>query len=217
MSILEVSDLHFRHDKLSRWILEDLSLRLSGGETALLIGDNGSGKSTLGKLIVGLNRAERGRVQIDGAEVGMISVPQRPRHIIYMGQTSYLQFFRSSIKDEIAFAARLSGRETDWSDAMYPRFRLPIDANVKPMDLAYPAMWRLQLFLFAVVFSPTVLFIDEIVAPGSRTQVNALNAVLDEREEKRQITILAYQRPLALLEGRKVRRFDLLNGRLQEA
>jgi ABC-type bacteriocin/lantibiotic exporter with double-glycine peptidase domain len=79
MSTLEVSDLHFRHDKLSRWILEDLSLRLSGGETALLIGDNGSGKSTLGKLIVGLNQAERGSVQIDHVDVGMISVPQRPR------------------------------------------------------------------------------------------------------------------------------------------
>jgi energy-coupling factor transporter ATP-binding protein EcfA2 len=132
-----------------------------------------------------------------------------------MGQTSYLQFFRPSISEEIRFAAKLAGSNA--RETMLEGYRLPEDRAVKPMDLSYPAMWRLQLFLFSMVFTPTVLFIDEIVAPGSRSQIDALRTTLHERERAGLITILAYQRPLALLEARKVRRFDLIGGRLQEA
>jgi energy-coupling factor transporter ATP-binding protein EcfA2 len=214
MSSLEISDLHFRHIKDTRWILEDLTLRLRDGETAMLVGDNGSGKSTLGKLIAGLNRQERGRISIDGRESESIAIAERARHVVYMGQTSYLQFFRPSIREEIRFAAKLAGSKAH--EGSYVQFRLPEDGNVKPMDLAYPAMWRLQLFLFSMVFKPSVLFVDEIVAPGARAQIDALKTTLDEREREGLITILAYQRPLALLEGRKVRRFDLTGGRLHE-
>ena len=58
MSNLDLSGVYFRHLTSLPWILEDLSLHLSDGETALLVGDNGSGKSTLGKLIAGLVTAE---------------------------------------------------------------------------------------------------------------------------------------------------------------
>ena len=214
MSSLEINDLHFRHGEGSRWVLEALSLRMNAGETAMVIGDNGSGKSTLGKLIVGLYKAERGTVAIDGREARSIANRERARHIAFMGQTSYLQFFRPSIREEIRFAAKLAGSNA--REEMLVEYRLPEDKHVKPMDLAYPAMWRLQLFLFSMVFKPAVLFIDEIVAPGSRAQIDALRTTLDERERGGLITILAYQRPLALLEARRVRRFDLIEGRLHE-
>ncbi|MEP7273013.1 MAG: ATP-binding cassette domain-containing protein [Acidobacteriota bacterium] len=210
MSILEASGIHFRHSASGRWILRGLSLQLES-ETAIIIGDNGSGKSTLGRLIAGLSKAETGRVEIDGREVTSINVSARPGHVVYMGQTSYLQFFRSSIQDEIRFAARLVGRSEAETEVAYANFSLPEDRSLKPMDLAYPAMWRLQLFLLAVVFSPSVLFVDEIVAPGARAQIDALTAVIDERSRKRQVTILAYQRMLPI-DG--IRRFDLRDGQL---
>ncbi len=216
MSTLELEDLHFTHDPSSEWVLNDLSLQLNAGETAIIIGDNGSGKSTLGKLIAGLSRAQSGTVLVDQTDVQSMSVSVRPKHVMYMGQTSYLQFFRSSIDEEIRFAARLSGFQVQEAEEAYPRFRLPGDRTVKPMDLAYPAMWRLQLFLFSFVFSPTVLFIDEIVAPGARAQIDALDAVVAERSRRNQVTILAYQRVLPALATEKVRRFELRDGRLQE-
>ena len=214
MSSLEIKDLSFRHSRDSSAVLDGLSLRLKSGETAMLIGDNGSGKSTLGRLIVGLNRPEQGSVLVDGREPRLIPLRERPQYVVYMGQTSYLQFFRPSISEEIRFAAKLAGSEV--REDKYLLFRLPADLSVKPMDLSYPAMWRLQLYLFSMIFRPSVLFIDEIVAPGSRAQIDALRATLDERESAGLVTILAYQRPLAMLEHRNVLRFDLIEGRLNQ-
>jgi len=200
----------------SPWILEDLSLQLRDGETALVVGDNGSGKSTLGKLIAGLIKAQRGNVLIDKRDLPSIEVSTRPKHVVYMGQTSYLQFFRSSIDEEIKFAARMSGALTSEVYLAYGEFRLPDDRSVKPMDLPYTAMWRLQLFLFSIVFNPSVLFIDEIVAPGARAQMDALEAVVAQRSKSKQVTILAYQRALRLETVSGLRRFDLQAGRLVE-
>lgn len=215
MSTLELEGICFRHDPASPRILEELSLSLEGGESALIIGDNGSGKSTLGKLIAGLNVQEKGSVLIDHRDVQSIATTERPKHVVYMGQTSYLQFFRSSIAEEIQFASRRAGRAAV-SDVTYSQFRLPEDRRVKPMDLPYPAMWRLQLFLFSMVYSPKVLFIDEIVAPGARTQIDALDVVMAERERNGQVTILAYQRALPSIASKHIRTYDLLRGQLRE-
>ena len=215
MSSIDVSGIHFRHSS-SPWILEDLSLKLSDGETGLVVGDNGSGKSTLGKLIAGLVRAERGHVLVDKDDLASIEVSMRPKRVIYMGQTSYLQFFCSSIDEEIRLAARMAGAQASEVYPEYREFRLPDDRNVKPMDLPYTAMWRLQLFLFSVVFNPSVLFIDEIVAPGARAQMDALEAVVARRSKNRQVTILAYQRSLRVEAVPALRRFRLQDGRLVE-
>src|SRR5260370_20714116 len=49
-------------------VLEDVSLRVDGGETVVLLGTNGNGKSTLMKCVIGIVRPRSGRitVEIDG-------------------------------------------------------------------------------------------------------------------------------------------------------
>ena len=50
-------------------VLEDVSLRVGGGETVALLGTNGNGKSTLMKSIMGIVRPSAGRITatIDGS------------------------------------------------------------------------------------------------------------------------------------------------------
>ncbi|BDR91027.1 oligopeptide/dipeptide ABC transporter ATP-binding protein [Vulcanisaeta souniana] len=45
------------------------SLKLDRGRTLVLLGESGSGKTTLGRLIVGLERPDSGRILVDGEEV----------------------------------------------------------------------------------------------------------------------------------------------------
>lgn len=202
MAILEVSSLYFKHERSPSWVLEELSLNLGAGDTCLIVGDNGSGKTTLGKVIGGIRDPQNGRVLINGRSVKSVGLKDRPNEVIYMGQTSYLQFFRSTIADEIRFATRIARQQPNDMSDVYGWFDLPADQTVKPMDLAYPAMWRLQLLLLSMVFNPQVLFIDEIVAPNAGSQMKALKAVLEDRSRKGQATILAYQRPLYLAGAR---------------
>jgi len=52
-------------------ILQDVSLRVTGGEIVALIGPNGAGKSTLVRIVLGLLRPDRGRIWLKpGLRVG---------------------------------------------------------------------------------------------------------------------------------------------------
>ena len=54
-------------------VLHDISLRVSDGETVVLLGANGNGKSTLLKCIAGIVTPSRGRIALETAEARRIS------------------------------------------------------------------------------------------------------------------------------------------------
>lgn len=49
--------------------LDDVSFEVRAGEVFGLAGESGSGKSTLARIVVGLTRPSRGRVEVDGVDV----------------------------------------------------------------------------------------------------------------------------------------------------
>ena len=55
-------------------VLEDVSMRISGGETVVLLGTNGNGKSTLMKCVMGIVRPTAGRIvaEIDGQKHDLV-------------------------------------------------------------------------------------------------------------------------------------------------
>lgn len=196
MNMLEIENVQFAYGRGLPALLNGVTLHASAGESFLVIGDNGAGKTTLNKVCSGLLRPVSGTVKVDGRDVHALSIAKRPALVMYMGQVSYLQFFRSSVREEIDFARKVSGSTQLDVPAAYRALSLPEDDSLKPMDLGYPEMWRLQLLLLSLVFSPSVLFIDEIVAPNSRVQRNALDYVLEYRKAHGQVTFISYQRNL---------------------
>ena len=200
MSLLRLDSVSFRYvarpvpQGRDHAVLSDVSLVLQAGESALVLGDNGSGKSTLGRLIGGLLQPTTGAVSIGGEPLARVPIRARPSRSIYVSQVSYLQFFRASLADEIALAAKQSGHPLPAEEAV-ARFSLP-SLETNPRDLTYPEMWRLQLLLLGAVFRPLVMYIDEIVAPGSPQQKEALEFTLAQRRAQGRVTLLAYQRAL---------------------
>jgi len=63
----------------AREILTDLDLALAAGEYVAVVGESGAGKSTLLNLIAGLDTAERGRIEIDGADIAALDEDARTR------------------------------------------------------------------------------------------------------------------------------------------
>jgi iron complex transport system ATP-binding protein len=76
----------------SRKILEDVSLRLNGGEVLAVLGANGAGKSTLRKVLSGDLEPSSGAVFMSERPLGEWSLAERARARAILPQDSSLNF-----------------------------------------------------------------------------------------------------------------------------
>lgn len=69
---LKLEGLRKRYRVGSAPVLDDLSLTLHAGEFLAIMGESGAGKSTLLNIIAGLDRADAGRVLLEGLDLGTL-------------------------------------------------------------------------------------------------------------------------------------------------
>ena len=74
MTLLRLDDIHHAYRQGGIFarrrhhpVLEGATLTIGAGECVALLGPTGSGKSTLGRLVLGLERPDAGRILFDGA------------------------------------------------------------------------------------------------------------------------------------------------------
>ena len=75
MSVVEVDRLSYAYGSHSA--LRDVDLSVPEGSLYALLGPNGSGKTTLLQILMGLRRAQRGRVSVFGVDSGSLTVADR--------------------------------------------------------------------------------------------------------------------------------------------
>jgi lipopolysaccharide export system ATP-binding protein len=74
-SILRVENLQKKYK--NREVISDISLEIKSGEVVGLLGPNGAGKTTLFYMIVGLIRADRGRILLNGEDITKLPIYER--------------------------------------------------------------------------------------------------------------------------------------------
>lgn len=102
MGFIEVKDLSFRYVKEEQTI-NNVSFNINKGEFICILGHNGSGKSTLAKLLVGLLKAKRGKILINGIELNEDTVDELRKEMGIVFQNPDNQFVGVTVKDDIAF------------------------------------------------------------------------------------------------------------------
>ena len=76
-SELTVAQLEKRYK--ARTVVHDVSLEVASGEVVGLLGPNGAGKTTCFYMIVGLVRADGGRITLDGRDLSRLPIHSRAR------------------------------------------------------------------------------------------------------------------------------------------
>jgi branched-chain amino acid transport system ATP-binding protein len=82
-----------------------VSLRVSTGEFVGLIGPNGAGKTTLIRIIVGILRADEGRVLLSGSDMRHLSTAARVRQGLAITHQIVKPFRRMTVLENVVLAA----------------------------------------------------------------------------------------------------------------
>ena len=101
MARLRLVDLHKYYGKVHA--VRGVNLEIPEGEFTVVVGPSGCGKSTLLRIIAGLEDADRGLIEIDGARIN--DVRPRDRNVAMVFQ-SYALYPYLTVFENIAFGLR---------------------------------------------------------------------------------------------------------------
>jgi sulfate/thiosulfate transport system ATP-binding protein len=141
--------------------LDDVSLSIPSGRLTALLGPSGGGKSTLLRIIAGLERADAGRVEIDGLDA--TNLPPQQRNVGFVFQ-HYAAFKHLTVRRNVAFGLEIRKRPKDEIrtrvDELLSLVHLRQFAERLPAQLSGGQRQRMALAR-ALAVKPTVLLLDE--------------------------------------------------------
>jgi lipopolysaccharide export system ATP-binding protein len=107
MNVLKADALRKRYK--SRQVVNEVSVEVRSGEVVGLLGPNGAGKTTCFYMLVGLIRADGGRISLDDGDITHEPVYRRARlGLAYLPQEPSI-FRKLSVRDNVAAVLELKG------------------------------------------------------------------------------------------------------------
>ena len=151
------------------WAVKEISFELRRGECLGLIGHNVAGKTTLLKMLNGLIKPDRGRIEMHGRTGALIALGAGFNPILTGRENIYVN----------ASVLGLSKKQTDKKIEEiidFAEIREFIDTPVQNYSSGMNV--RLGFAIAAVLIEPDVLFLDEVLAVGDiGFTIKCLNAV----------------------------------------
>ena len=112
---IEMSNVSFRYNESSPYVVDDLSLKVHPGEYVALVGKSGCGKSTIMRLMLGFEKPERGTIFYGPHDVQKIDLRSLRQHIGVVMQDGKL--FMGDIASNITISAPLASIDEAWEAA----------------------------------------------------------------------------------------------------
>ena len=147
--------------------LRGISAVIHKGEMLSIVGTNGAGKSTFSKVICGFEKPQSGVLELNGQDLGTLSIKERADHIGYVMQNPNQMISKTQIYDEVALGLRNRGGaeeeirprvdQTLKICGLYPFRNWPVSA------LSYGQKKRVTIASI-LVLKPEMILLDEPTA-----------------------------------------------------
>ena len=218
---LEFLNVSFQHKTAAQKAIDNISFKVSIGETIAFVGPSGSGKSTLMKLLVGLYRPQQGKILYNGLDETAIRFDDLRNQIGFVTQDTNL--FNGTIKDNLLFV-NPGASEADINEALEKAACTNLMARAEKgletmigeggLKLSGGEKQRLSIAR-ALLRKPRVLLFDEATsALDSLTEEEITNTIRSISEFKSQVTILIAHRLSTIMHADKI--FVLEKGEVEE-
>lgn len=198
---IAMHDLHKRYG--AKQVLRGVDLDVFPGETVVVLGGSGTGKSVMLRHIVGLTRADRGTVTVDGVEVQGLDEEKLVavrRKVGFLFQGGAL-FDSMDVFDNIAFPLR----EARWSEeriaARVPETLALVDLPpstepLMPSSLSGGMRKRVALAR-AIAVSPQAILYDEPTTGLDPVTANTINSLIRTLQRRLQVTSVVVTHDIA--------------------
>ncbi|MFK7829979.1 MAG: cell division ATP-binding protein FtsE [Congregibacter sp.] len=201
--------------------LREVSFDIEKEELVFLTGHSGAGKSTLLRLIMLMERPTRGRVLIDGNDLGKFARGRIPRHRQSIGVVfqNHKLLMDRSVFDNVALPLHIAGFEYRDIDrrvhAALDKVGLLDRAQSMPLSLSGGEQQRVGIAR-AVVRRPAILLADEPTG-NLDPELSAEIMQLFVDFSRVGVTVLIASHDLALISRLRHRILTLRDGRLVSA
>ncbi len=196
MPFIEVAALNKRYRVGTQdiHVLRDLDLVVERGEMLAIVGASGVGKSTLLHLLGGLDRADSGRITVDGHDLGAMAdqarVAFRNAQVGFVFQFHHLLPEFSALENAempIRIARRSPADARAAASALLTRVGLAERLDHRPSMLSGGEQQRVAVAR-ALVMQPALVLADEPTGDLDEATGGALNDLFREMHRERGLT-----------------------------
>jgi zinc transport system ATP-binding protein len=199
-------------------VLRGVDLAIEPGEFVAIAGPNGGGKTTLVRLVLGLERPERGEALLFGEPADRFSGRAT---LGYLAQRSQLVIDAPATVREVVTAGRLA--VGGLLGPLRRRDRAIVDEAIARVGLTELASWPLSrlsggqqqraFIAKAIAAEPSLLVLDEPTTGVDTEAQEALAALLDRLHRELDVTVLYVSHEFGSVE-RYVERLLLVRGQI---
>lgn len=162
---VETKGVWFKYDRASADVVKGLSLKLPKGKLSAILGGNGTGKSTTLKLIGGVVKPYRGKIYIDGKEIGKYKGSALyEKNLAVLPQNPQSLFVKEKVRDDLAemLSGKKLGREeiNKQVEAMAELVEIGHILDQHPYDISGGEQQRAALAK-VLLLEPKILLLDE--------------------------------------------------------
>lgn len=213
----ELREAQFRYSDDAATVLDIPALAIMPGQRVAVLGANGSGKSTFLRLLSGLYAPTRGRLLVDGTELGQIEPRDLRRAVGYLGQD--VRLFTGSLRDNLTFNLLERDDERLIQALDFAGLGPFVKGHPKGLDLelgdggAGLSIGQRQSVGWARLWlqNPSVCLLDEPTAALDQRLEATLISRLESWFEVRTVVIATHRMPILSLTSRVT---VLQNGRM---
>lgn len=203
-------NVSFTFPGASEPILRDVTFHVEKGETVLLLGDVGSGKSTILKILLQLNKPDKGAVYLDGRPYDLVTAKELKKRIGYVPQQPIL--FNRTVMENIRYGnenvsrykVMLLIRQLQLEDE-FANLEDGLDTKVgKNGSKLSGGQRQIVWCLRTIISNPDILILDEPTASLDEKYRGMMKHILNVMMKNKTVIVVTHDTKMMDIAKRKI-------------